>query len=1414
MEQAHTRYLYSLRKPLKRLGSAFSGPGPVLGFMLLLCSMDLQARTHDPDSAHENALRLTEEVGTGHFEAHGIPGGFSAAIDPHGFILHEDHMKSATLARFDVLGLSRSGILLPWNPGPPQRTQYEVYYPGETIGVHYQLSAQGLRQNFMVYNAPNGTGELRVTMRLSGTSNAHLDGTDALHFMGENGEALFDYRDLHCWDAMNTPLHAHFELTGDAQQQQLAIVVDDRDAHYPITIDPVSTSAATLLIGAQAGAEFGIAVATAGDLNGDGRSDVVVGAWQQTVGGLTQAGAAYVYYGTNAGISTVASVTLTSGQQGAQLGNAVSTAGDVNGDGYSDLLVGARTWESNVVTEVSEGGVFVYYGSSTGISTVANLILQPDHQDDNFGSNVACAGDINNDGYSDVLVGAYLSSYPTFNEGAVFVYMGSATGLSNVPQHRLERNQGGAFFGRSIAGAGDINGDGFSDVIVGSSKWLYTAGATDQGSAFIYYGSATSLGAGLNPAPALQLFGTGNNTAYYGWWVTGAGDLNGDGYSDVAVTAYNDAMGAQVNEGLVYVYQGAAAGLNIVPVAILQSNQDNAWMGRCVSTAGDVNGDGYADLLVGTPRYSNPEGLEGISQIFLGSAVGISTTASFQFELNNAGANFGESVSPAGDVNGDGYSDFIIGARIYGLGGAAAVYLGGPYSTNLTSTTSRFGGAAGALLGSSIANAGDLNGDGYADAIVGAPGASNGQAGEGLAYVHYGSAVGLSVPPSVTLEANVAAAQFGASVASAGDVNGDGYADVIVGAPFNGTGAAYIYMGSPGGLSTAPALTLTGGAQFGASVFTAGDVNADGYSEVIVGSPGSGEAYVYEGSMTGLVGVPQIVLSEPPASGLFGCSVSTAGDVNGDGFSDIIVGARAYSNGQAAEGVAFVFHGSDLGVVTPYARLLEVNQANADFGVSVASASDVNGDGFFDVVVGADLWESGQTDEGAAFVFYGTATGVNTGGFTTLQRNITDGRMGRSVAEGGDVNGDGYADVVVGAPLAENPAATANEGIAYVFKGSSAGINAAVFDQLEQNIAGYEFGTAVSGGGDVDGDGYSDVMVGAPKANPSLANEGASYWYRGDVARALNRYSRQYDADLVTPMSTNSQDFANYLFFGIGHRARSPIQRCRVKLRWEVVHEGQPYSGAPITNSIAQSGTSAAWTTLPLAGVEIKQLLTKASGYVRHKWRVRVEYDMAKLIDGQRLSRWFYGYAMGIGDIGILPVELVSFDGKPNGPVNDLAWVTATEHNTDRFEILRSDDGVSFNAVGSVPAAGESQSTLAYRYTDADPPRGTAFYRLRVVDNDGGTERSEVVVIARGSGVVGLYPNPADDQVQVLVGEHAQGAVLIILDAEGRVLISSRIDDDRSSQGIDVHDLAAGSYAVMLRDQQGAVIGSLPLIKR
>ncbi len=1354
-----------------------------------------------------------------HRKGHGVS--WQAPLPDHGFTgtvtpvrLELAASDGAWSASLQLRGMGRTGHMRPWRPGGVTFRDGDLRWHAGDLTVQYFAGQEGLRQNFLLDHAPKGEGPVRVELDVSGGLVPMAGSDNEVHFLDASGRHQFSYRDLRCWDARGTALQARMELHAGAAPR-IVITVDDRHASYPVTIDPVSSSAALLLSSPITGADYGTSVASGGDLNGDGFSDLVIGA-PLAANPLTNEGVVYVHYGSTSGISAAPSVILEVNQQGAQFGCSVSTAGDVNGDGYGDLIVGARTWEDDPVNQLSEGAAFVFYGSAGGLPGVPSLTLQTNQATDNFGSNVACLGDLNDDGYSDVGVGAYLSAYPSFQEGSVFVYMGGAAGLSSTPSQRLERNQGGAHFGRSLGCAGDVNGDGYSDLVVGASQWTVAPGF-DQGAAFIYHGGPNGLGTGLNPAPALTMFGTAAvNDNNFGWSVACAGDVNGDGYSDVAIGAYRDLVGTQTGEGMVRVFHGSATGLSPTAAIALESNQNNAWMGRAVSSAGDVNGDGYGDLLVGIPYYANPESQEGQVRLYFGSSTGITTPAIFNYELNTPGAFMGECVATAGDLNGDGYSDFVVGAFKYGFGGAAAVYMGGTYSMRLAPTTIATGGAPNALLGACVANAGDVNGDGYADALVAAPDGGIGQSGEGYVQFHAGGTGGLANTPTTTLEANVAGARFGASACTAGDVNGDGYADVIVGAPLaGGAGAAYIHHGSPSGIAAAPTTVLVGtaGSEFGAAVSAAGDINTDGYADVIIGAPGTSQAFVHLGSPAGIPVAPHVVLSEAAAPARFGHSVCTAGDVNGDGFSDIIVGARDLGNGQAGEGGAFVYHGAATGVVIPFARRLECDQAGARFGVSVAGGGDINGDGFFDVVVGADRWESGQVDEGAVFVYHGSAAGIGASPATTLQRNITNGYMGASVAEAGDINGNGYADIVVGSPGYESAVAQADEGAILVYQGTPAGINAALLDVIESNLPGEQLGSSVSGGGDADGDGYSEVLGGAPFASPAFPNEGRWQWHRGNRGYALDRFSRQYMADLASPLATNCMDFAVPDFFGIGHRARSPMHRCDGRLRWEVVFEGQPFTGSPITNSVGGTGQGAAWTDLGVGGTELKELIYKTAGHLRYKWRVRVEYHQAKLFDGQRFSRWFYGYASGMGDIGVLPVELVDFTGTAEDGGNLLIWHTASEQGTARFRIERGASPEGLRSIGTVAAAGESQALLEYRLFDDNAPNGLSYYRLLVEDLDGTVQEGPVIAVERRGDwdALGVYPVPARDLLHTRW--NAPVARLELINAMGRTCLTALADTGSTGATLDIANLPAGTYLLVARGMDDRTIAVRTVIK-
>ncbi len=332
-----------------------------------------------------------------------------------------------------------------------------------------------------------------------------------------------------------------------------------------------------------------------------------------------------------------------------------------------------------------------------------------------------------------------------------------------------------------------------------------------------------------------------------------------------------------------------------------------------------------------------------------------------------------------------------------------------------------------------------MNGDGFSDVIIGASAFDNGEANEGRAVAYHGSRLGLSTQPAWIAESNLEEVRFGHKVAAAGDVNGDGFYDVIVGSsgPEVGSGAdsrAFVFHGSQNGLSLTPSWVKQSDqntSSFAFAVSGAGDVNGDGFADVIVGAPnysngqtGEGRAFVYHGSAAGLASSAAWTAESQQAGAQFGTSVAGAGDVNGDGFSDVIVGADTFDGG---EGRAYVYHGSASGLATTPAWVNETNQPG-QYGFVVATAGDTNGDGYSDVLVGAVGFSNGESGEGRAFAYHGTPSGLTLTPAWTAEGNQIQAGLGAALATAGDVNADGFADVIVGVPSYESFSGHLDEG--------------------------------------------------------------------------------------------------------------------------------------------------------------------------------------------------------------------------------------------------------------------------------------------------------------------------------------------------------------------------------------------------
>ncbi len=1073
---------------------------------------------------------------------------------------------------------------------------------------------KGLEHGFTVYKQES-SGEsnessetLNIEMKLTGSLHPKFseDG-QAIEFYDNGNVAVLRYSQLKVNDSTGALLPSRFVgIPGGVR-----IEVDDSNAVYPVTVDPILTTPSWIGY-EQSLSGFGSDVSTAGDVNGDGYSDVLVGAYYFD-NGETDEGAVYLYLGSASGLSSSYAWFVEGNQAESYFGGSIATAGDVNGDGYSDVIVGASSYDSG---ESDEGRAYVYHGGPSGLSSSPSWTDEGDQIGAHFGVSVATAGDVNGDGYSDVIVGANEYDNGELNEGMVFVYYGSSMGLSISPNQYLESDQVGGSLGVSVSTAGDVNADGYSDVIIGSFSF--------GDSAWLFLGSAS----GLASTPA-SIVDPGLDWSFFGYSVSTAGDVNGDGYADVIVGAWN-ASASWGGNGQAFLYYGGATGISTPPAWIGEVDKAGEY-GRSVATAGDVNGDGYADVIVGSIEYTHPEQYEGGAFLYLGSADGLPTTPSWISESNQEdNCWYAASVSTAGDVNGDGYSDIIVGSELNfnpsGGYGAAFVFHGGPSGPSETAGWSAEGDQIDACFGVSAASAGDVNADGYSDVIVGAYLYDNGESDEGKVFLYLGSSSGLSVSHSWTAESNQEAAHFGVSVSTAGDVNGDGFSDVIVGANAfdNGEsdeGKVFLYLGSPSGLSTSPSWTAEGDqeyARLGISASTAGDVNGDGYSDVIVGAylydngeSDEGKVFLYLGSSSGLSVSHSWTAESNQEAAQFGSSVSTAGDVNGDGYSDVIVGACLYDNGESDEGMVFLYLGGSSGLSHNPAWTDEGDQENSTFGLSVATAGDVNGDGYSDVLVG--MPNEGIGNGGATFLYLGGVSGLSSmASWTGYGDNIGAMYFGKSVATAGDLNGDGYSDVIIGAPGTYN--GEVFEGSAFIYLGGPSGLSTNHSWSVESNLAYAYLGASVSMAGDVNGDGYSDLILGANEYSNGQTDEGAAYLYYGNGGPGVP----------LKPMQRRTDDSANICHLGMSDSQTAfrlaavgitPYGRGKVKLEYEVKPLGTLFNGSGLD-------ASSSWMDTGTIGVALNELVGALNNNTNYHWRMRLLYNPVTT-PFQQKSRWF-----------------------------------------------------------------------------------------------------------------------------------------------------------------------------------------------
>ena len=410
------------------------------------------------------------------------------------------------------------------------------------------------------------------------------------------------------------------------------------------------------------------------------------------------------------------------------------------------------------------------------------------------------------------------------------------------------------------------------------------------------------------------------------------------------------------------------------------------------------------------------------------------------------------------------------------------------------------------LMGFAVSTAGHANDDIYDDVILAAPGYQHSNGAQGAIFVYYGSNRGINPTRNTLLTTNTNEGPGLVVIAGGGDVNDDGFDDVVAAAPFDSTinaGGIYIFYGSPAGVITTPE-TIYGSTNqdwSAGAIAISEDLDGDFIDDIVIGSPYASAGQASEGIVTVIPGGPWgpaytvwTTIQGNQAAMNLGRHVKAAGDINGDSYNDIVV---------SATNKILAYYGGPSGIsTTPNSSFTVSHHPIYAASFSLAAGGDINGDGHTDIIMGKSDYQNDLSYKGAVLVFYGSATGIDSIPAQVLGGTIDSLSYGAQVAFAGDINNDGFSDIIVGDPSGSNDLNQIDEGMAYVYYGRSTGINPVPASTIQSNQHTGLLGYSLSGAGDVNGDGYSDVLIGSMAFTNGQPLEGAGFVYHGGAGSA------------------------------------------------------------------------------------------------------------------------------------------------------------------------------------------------------------------------------------------------------------------------------------------------------------------------